>query len=385
MQILGYLIIAFIILLLLTTKEIYSRDNNKVKTIVINKSPGKEIVQKQLAIYDPDQPSNINTGLPSEPVNTPFELAPVYEPDQPSNINTGLPSEPVNTPFELAPVYEPDQPSNINTGLPSDYDATYKCDLGILVGDTCNLDSYERNPTMVITGLSEEELQNSGFENDENNDIRYVEAKRGDPYPFEFRQYEDPCEAGYKPIQTKMYSRGQRTKIFHCASNTNTAPAKLTCRDGDILNNGGCNRPTIKPGIDPKYKCDMGILLGDKCSIEMFPMQPTNIIMGLTEEQAKSKVNENDSDMVDTIIKKIGMTGRPNAIVTYNVEYYDKTCRSGYKRATTFDTIGNTPSYYCASDRIPQHTVPSIPYCDDGFTLNDARCIADITAVENGI
>ena len=135
---------------------------------------------------------------------------------------------------------------------------------------------------------------------------------------------------------------------------------------------------------DPKYRCDMGILLGDKCSIEMYPMQPTDMNMGLTKEQANANVNKNNSGM-DTIIKKIGRSGVKDAVFTYNVEYYDKKCMPGYKRVTDFDTISKTPVYWCASDRIPQHTVPSIPYCDDGFILNGARCVADITTLENGI
>jgi hypothetical protein len=135
---------------------------------------------------------------------------------------------------------------------------------------------------------------------------------------------------------------------------------------------------------EPEYKCDMGMILGDACSQESYLRQPTDVFQGLSEETAQRKVLENDNNTDNTNVKMIGMTyenmTNPNFVPTYDVEYYNESCRTGYKPTQVKNPEKTAFLFYCASD---QNTTQATPYCDMGDILKDGMCVEDITRFEN--
>jgi hypothetical protein len=225
MELFYYLIGAFIAILLVTLKIMFNKYYVNASTSIIASSALNN------SLFALDAPTVLSSN-----VKVPLVL------------DLGVPAvlrSNVKPPAVLRSNVKP--PSSMFNKIPSivgnqyDYEAKYRCDQGVLLDNTCSLDSYKREPTTTLINLNSSILTDMGAKNDENNDIRYITSKVNDPYPFEFRSYGIPCTSGYTPIKTMSQSRGQRTNTFYCASDTNTSPATLYCNPEDILKNGYCS------------------------------------------------------------------------------------------------------------------------------------------------
>jgi hypothetical protein len=218
MQPLGYLII--ILVLLFIIKKMYSRDTDKVKT-----TPEKKI-------------ANISVVEPEEAPIQPHPLPPkqiAYNPDQPDyhpgdgDINTGAaPTGVVDIPNEYAYDYEPN----------------YKCDMGMILGDSCSQESYLMQPTEIFQGLTAEQATlktnsnslHANLKMNGNAEQNFMNPNFVPTYDVEY--YDEQCRPGYK--RTEVRNPDGYNFSFHCASEQNTTPATPYCDMDDILKNGMC-------------------------------------------------------------------------------------------------------------------------------------------------
>jgi hypothetical protein len=177
---------------------------------------------------------------------------------------------------------------------------------------------------------------------------------------------EPPKQIAYNPDQPD-YHPGDG------AINTGVAPTEAI----DIPNE-------FSYDYDVRYKCDMGVLLGDACSHDSYIMQPTDLFQNLKYDEAESKISINPMHSNLKIIKVTDENMiNPNFVPKYDVEYYNEACRSGYKRTEIMNPEEYNFTFHCASDK---NTTPATRYCDYDDILKDNRCIVpDYTGYNIGL